>query len=98
MRLVIDLNEKLAQKAVFVNGIDKESMMAMEETAELAQAISKFNRQHSFINRDNLLKELADVLITTNMIFSYYGEDISELLPIAIEIKEAEINRKLGAE
>lgn len=98
MRLVIDLNERLAQKAVFVNGIDKESMMAMEETAELAQAISKFNRQHSLINRDNLLKELADVLITTNMILSYYGEDISKLLFFFIKIKESEISCKLEAE
>lgn len=102
MQLNIDLNGILAQKALSVNGIVNESMMAMEETAELAKEISKLNREHRYTKRishaDNFISELADVLITSNMISIYYGIDLIKLLPDAIKKKEAEINRKLEAE
>lgn len=101
MQISIYLDSILAQKALRQNGIVNESMMAMEETAELAKEISKLHRKHKFTKRitnaESFVNELADVLITANMIAIHYGIDLTEMLPDAIEAKEAEINRKLEA-
>ncbi len=45
----------------------------MEECAELAQAISKMHRKPSEARRDNLVEEMADVLVCMNQLQRIYG-------------------------
>lgn len=47
-------------------GKNNQSTVCMEECAELIQAISK--AKHGKINRDNMMEEIADVLICIEML------------------------------
>ena len=101
MIITIELNDILAKKALLQNGIVQESLMAMEETAELAKEISKLNREYKYTHRithqNNFLEELADVIITSNMIAKHYDIDLEEVLPSIIKHKEEKIRAKLEA-
>lgn len=60
---------------------DKMPMMAMEELAELAQAISKFERNPNSVDaQDNFLKECADVYISIAALMHRYELDPSDIL------------------
>lgn len=67
--------EKLVKK----NGIKNQSMIAMEECAELIQAISKCYRNKELIPtevRENLIEEMADVMICLQQLqYMYYIDD-----------------------
>lgn len=56
---------------------DKSMVIAMEELAELQQAISKGIRGK--LNKDNLTEEIADVYIILEWIKAYYNVDGEEL-------------------
>lgn len=51
-------------------GKNNQSTVCMEECAELIQAISKAKRGK--INRDNIIEEIADVLICVEMLKQMY--------------------------
>lgn len=55
----------------------KSMVIAMEELAELQQAISKGIRGK--LNKDNLTEEIADVYIVLDWIKSYFSIDGEEL-------------------
>ena len=62
------------QKAVIEHyGVDTQVPVYMEECAELAQAISKMHRKPSEARRDNLVEEMADVLICMRQLRHIYG-------------------------
>lgn len=62
------------QKAVIEHyGLDAQIPVYMEECAELAQAISKMHRKPSEARRDNLVEEMADVLVCMNQLQRIYG-------------------------
>lgn len=67
--------EKLVKK----NGIKHQSMIAMEECAELQQVISKCYRNKELIPtevRENLIEEMADVMICLQQLqYMYYIDD-----------------------
>lgn len=67
--------EKLVRK----NGIRFQSMIAQEECAELIQAISKCLRSKDFpveYERENLIEEMADVMICLQQLqYMYYIDD-----------------------
>lgn len=67
--------EKLVKK----NGIRFQSMIAQEECAELIQAISKCLRSKDFpveYERENLIEEMADVMICLQQLqYMYYIDD-----------------------
>ena len=67
--------EKLVKK----NGIRFQSMIAQEECAELIQAISKCLRSKDFpveYVRENLIEEMADVMICLQQLqYMYYIDD-----------------------
>lgn len=67
--------EKLVKK----NGIHFQSMIAQEECAELIQAISKCLRSKDFpveYERENLIEEMADVMICLQQLqYMYYIDD-----------------------
>ena len=54
-----------ALNGVWYHWRDDMPMMAMEELAELSQAISKYKRKPTAERAENLKRELADVYIAT---------------------------------
>mgnify|MGYP001291729487 CR=1 FL=1 len=64
-------------KQVFDTLQDKSMIIAMEELAELQQAISKGIRGK--LDKDNLTEEIADVYIVLDWIKSYFSVDDEEL-------------------
>ena len=67
--------------------------IAMEECAELIQAISKAKRGK--LDRDNLAEEIADVLICTDWIQSIYGISDDDL-SYWVEYKTDRIVKRLN--
>ena len=71
------------------NGVALETVVAMEECAELIQAISKV-RRYGFIGqyKDNLIEEIADVSIVIREIMMMFGiadDDIAEFIDSKIQ-------------
>ena len=71
------------------NGVALETVVAMEECAELIQAISKVKR-YGFVGeyKDNLIEEIADVSIVIReimMIFGLSDGDINEVIDSKIQ-------------
>ena len=67
----------LYERNIRYHGTQQETTIAMEECSELIQAISKCKR-YGFVDnhRDNLIEEIADVLIVINELQLIY--DISD--------------------
>ena len=55
--------KEILQAAIDTYGKKSQCAMAMEECGELVQAINKVCREFSYSRRDNLIEEIADVLI-----------------------------------
>ena len=78
----------------------KMPMMAMEECAELIQAISKFERATIPNNESeeykNLVKEIADVYISMNALISWYapGAFYGQMKDDIMEAVENKLNKK----
>ena len=67
----------LYERNIQYHGIEQETTIAMEECSELIQAISKCKRYGCVDKyRDNLIEEIADVLIIINELYLIY--DISD--------------------
>ena len=54
-------------------GIDAQTMVLVEECAELLNAIAKFKRKR--VNKADIITELADVSIMVEQMALYYGMD-----------------------
>lgn len=65
-----NINEKNIAESIQHYGIENQSTVCMEECAELIQAISKAKRGK--IDRDNMIEEIADVLICIEMLKQMY--------------------------
>lgn len=65
-----NINEKIIADSIQHYGKNNQSTVCMEECAELIQAISKAKRGK--INRDNIIEEIADVLICIEMLKQMY--------------------------
>lgn len=67
-------------------GEDAQELMAIEEMSELIQALMKFKREETKKNRDHIIEEISDVLITVEQLAIMYGvEDVA-----------SEIDRKIS--
>ena len=62
----IDLRDKDLASSIKINGEQKKKIICMEEPAELIQAVSKDIR--GGLDRDNLVEEMADVMICLEML------------------------------
>lgn len=69
--------EDSVMKQVLETLQDKSMVIAMEELAELQQAVSKGIRDK--LDKDNLTEEIADVYIVLDWIKSYFSVDDEEL-------------------
>lgn len=96
MRGLIHMDEKMEEYAAVLeenikeHGVVLETVIAMEECAELIQAISKVKR-YGFVGeyRDNLIEEIADVdIVITELLMMF------DILPLEIEsIMDSKIQR-----
>ena len=66
------------EKAVQKFGAEHQKMMAIEEMAELMQAISKHNRNPNEKTRLNILEELVDVRIMSCQLLHIYNFSIDD--------------------
>lgn len=66
------------EKAVAKFGAEHQKMMAIEEMAELMQAISKYNRNPNERTRLNILEELVDVRIMICQLLRIYNFSIDD--------------------
>ena len=73
-------NPEIRDKTLDLYGIEKQSLVAMEELAELQKAISKLVRNPKEKTkplefkglRDNLIEEMADALICMDQLIKFY--------------------------
>ena len=73
--IIIDSN--VVQNSIKHYGSDMQTVVCMEECAELIQAISKMKRGKD--NRDNLIEEIADVMICIEILKQVYVVSDSEI-------------------
>ena len=76
------MRQKLIEKVIDKNGITNQLFIAVEECAELQQAISKCYRNKELIPtevRENLIEEMADVMICLEQLQIMYYIDDEEL-------------------
>lgn len=73
--IIIDSN--VVTKSVEHYGSDLQTVVCMEECSELIQAISKMKRGKD--NRDNLIEEMADVMICMDILKQVYGVSDNEI-------------------
>lgn len=87
---------KIIERAIATFGGELQSMAAMEECAELVQAISKCIREpHNEGSRKHLVEEMADVTICLEQLKSIY--EVSDLeLGIWIASKLSRLERRLN--
>lgn len=75
---MVKVNKELQAKVVSKYGDEIQSTICMEECAELIQAISKMKRGKD--NRDNLIEEMADVLIAFSQLRAIYDITDDEII------------------
>lgn len=68
---------KILERSININGPEIKHTVAMEECAELIQAISKALRGQ--LDRDNLVEEIADVGICIDMLRLIYKINTDEI-------------------
>ena len=73
--IIIDSN--IVDKSIEHYGSDLQAVVFMEECSELIQAISKMKRGKD--NRDNLIEEMADVMICMDILKQVYGVSDNEI-------------------
>lgn len=76
------MKQELIQKLIDKNGIQIQSNIAMEECAELIQAISKCLRSKEIVPmtvREHLIEEMADVSICLDQLKVMYCIDDYEI-------------------
>ena len=81
-----NINVKIIAESIQHYGKNNQSTVCMEECAELIQAISKAKRGK--IDRDNMVEEIADVLICIEMLKQMYMIS-DEKINKWIEMKQA---------
>ena len=87
--IIIDSN--VVKKSIEHYGTDLQTTVCMEECAELIQAISKMKRGKD--NRDNLIEEMADVMICMEILKQVYGISDNEIQNYVCQKQNRSIER-----
>ena len=87
--IIIDSN--VVKKSIEHYGADLQTVVCMEECAELIQAISKMKRGKD--NRDNLIEEVADVMICIEILKHVYGISDNEIQNYVCQKQNRSIER-----
>ena len=88
--IIIDSN--VVKKSIEHYGADLQTVVCMEECAELIQAISKEKRGKS--DKSHLAEEMADVIICIEMLKEIYSIS-DDMISEWIQIKEARIIERI---
>lgn len=79
----MNTSDEIFKKAIGTYGKDYQTGVAMEECAELTQAVSKCRRYGGVGKyRENLIEEIADVRICIEQLMIMYGisaDDVAEI-------------------
>lgn len=93
MNILRESQRNVLQKCLNRYGVEEQQRMAMEECAELIQAINKVHRKPSPENMNNLFEEIADVTIMIEQLkMIYLVHDCSTIERII----EEKIDRQKG--
>lgn len=100
-----EINGKINKETMNRYGIERQSLVAMEELSELQKAISKLVRNPEEKTkplefkglRNNLIEEMADVVICMDQLKEYYKIKASDIQSI-INSKQARQRRRLEEE
>lgn len=100
-----EIDEKINKETMNRYGIERQSLVAMEELSELQKAISKLVRNPEEKTkplefkglRNNLIEEMADVVICMDQLKEYYKIKASDIQSI-INSKQARQRRRLEEE
>ena len=87
--IIIDSN--VVKKSIEHYGADLQTVVCMEECAELIQAISKMKRGKD--NRYNLIEEIADVMICIEILKQVYGISDNEIQNYVCQKQNRSIER-----
>ena len=87
--IIIDSN--VVKKSIEHYGADLQTVVCMEECSELIQAISKMKRGKD--NRDNLIEEMADVMICIEILKQVYGISDNEIQNYVCQKQNRSIER-----
>ena len=98
-------DKQIIEETVNKYGIERQSLVAMEELSELQKAISKLVRNPEEKTkplefkglRNNLIEEMADVIICMDQLKEYYNITHAEI-QINIDSKQARQRRRLEEE
>lgn len=99
---MVEIDARVNQETMDRYGIQNQSLVAMEELSELQKAISKLVRNPEEKTkpleykglRNNLIEEMADVIICMDQLKEFYGIDHSEIQSI-IDSKQTRQRRRL---
>lgn len=100
-----EINEKINKETMNRYGIERQSLVAMEELSELQKAISKLVRNPEEKTkplefkglRNNLIEEMADVLICMDQLIEYYQIERHEIQEL-IQAKQERQAKRLEEE
>ena len=100
-----EINEKINKETMNRYGIERQSLVAMEELSELQKAVSKLvcypeekTKPLEFKGlRNNLIEEMADVLICMDQLIEYYQIERHEIQEL-IQAKQERQAKRLEEE
>lgn len=101
----VEIDARVNDETMDRYGIERQSLVAMEELSELQKAISKLVRNPEEKTkpleykglRQNLIEEMADVLICMDQLIEHYQIERSEIQEL-IQAKQARQRRRLEEE
>lgn len=102
---MVEIDARVNDETMDRYGIERQSLVAMEELSELQKAISKLVRNPEEKTkplefkglRHNLIEEMADVIICMDQLKEYYNITHAEI-QISIDSKQARQRRRLEEE
>lgn len=102
---MVEMDARINNETMDRYGIERQSLVAMEELSELQKAISKLVRNPEEKTkplefkglRHNLIEEMADVIICMDQLKEYYNITRAEI-QINIDSKQARQRRRLEEE
>ena len=97
--------EKVFEDAIEVYGHESQLTQTNEEATELALAILKYQRAHKYddaelkkIRREELLSEIADVIVMTQQCILIFGpEEIQQQINFKLRRQRQRIDNKIKA-
>ena len=84
---------EIYRKAIETYGVEAQTKMAIEEMAELTNALMKFARGRNTV--DDIIEEIADVTIMMRQLAIIYGQNAVQL---QIDYKTQRLARRLNKE